>query len=172
MNSPSIGQETSSGFLYSVTALLLVSGIIVILDQATKYIVVSTLSLHEARPVIPGFFNLIHIRNTGAAFGILAGAEKWRHIFFQVVSVLALCGIVYLYKKSSHKTASLFWGSSLVFGGALGNLMGRISIGSVIDFLDVYIGQHHWPAFNVADSAITVGGLILAYYFLKSAPSN
>ncbi|OPL16216.1 MAG: hypothetical protein AVO38_09130 [delta proteobacterium ML8_D] len=151
----------------SLKSFLFVAFLIVLSDQATKAIIVYNLKLHEVIPVFQGFFNITYITNTGAAFGFLAGSDKWRHIFFQTISVVALGGLLYLYRSSPSRSYQFFWGTSLVFGGALGNLIDRIRHGSVIDFLDFYIGSYHWPAFNVADSAITIGGFLLAWHFLR-----
>lgn len=146
---------------------LLVGSTVLILDQASKSWVLDSLGLYQQLPVIPSFFNLTHVTNTGAAFGFMAGQEKWRHLFFQVVSVMALCGLFYVYVTANKKTYRLFWGCSLVFGGACGNLIDRLRFGHVVDFLDFHVGVYHWPAFNIADSAITVGGVILALHFLR-----
>ncbi|HDH98304.1 MAG TPA: signal peptidase II [Deltaproteobacteria bacterium] len=152
---------------FSIKSFLFVAFLIVLADQATKAMVVSNLHLHEVRPVLQGFFNITYITNTGAAFGFMAGSDKWRHIFFQIISVVALGGLIYLYRSSRSRSYQLFWGTSLVFGGALGNLIDRIRHRSVIDFLDFYAGSYHWPAFNIADSAITVGGVLLAWHFFR-----
>nr|HDN01140.1 signal peptidase II [Deltaproteobacteria bacterium] len=152
---------------FSIKSFLFVAFLIVLSDQTTKAIIVSNLNLHETRPVFQGFFNITYITNTGAAFGFLAGSDKWRHIFFQVISVVALAALLYLYKSSRSRGHQLFWGTSLVFGGALGNLIDRIRHRSVIDFLDFFLGSYHWPAFNLADSAITIGGVLLAWHFLR-----
>lgn len=152
---------------FSTKSFLFAAFLIVLADQATKSVVVSNLNLYEVKPVLEGFFNITYITNTGAAFGFMAGSDKWRHIFFQVISIVALCGLVYLYRSSHNRSYSLFWGISLVFGGALGNLIDRIRYRSVVDFLDFYVGRYHWPAFNIADSAITVGGVLLAWHFFR-----
>lgn len=152
---------------FSTKSFLFAAFLIVLVDQATKAVVVSNLNLYEVKPVLEGFFNITYITNTGAAFGFMAGSDKWRHIFFQIISIVALCGLVYLYRSSHNRSYSLLWGISLVFGGALGNLIDRIRYKSVVDFLDFYVGRYHWPAFNIADSAITVGGILLAWHFFR-----
>ncbi|PKN15637.1 MAG: signal peptidase II [Deltaproteobacteria bacterium HGW-Deltaproteobacteria-3] len=114
---------------------------VVVLDQATKALIMERFAMFELLPVIPGLFNLTYLTNTGAAFGMLAGAQTiWRQVFFVGVAVLAL-GVAI----------------GLIAGGAVGNLIDRLRFGAVVDFLDFYVGSHHWPAFNVADSAICVG---------------
>lgn len=136
--------------------------LVIILDQLSKLWIVGNFSLYESQQVISGFFNLTYLTNTGAAFGILAGkATWWRQAFFIGVAVVALGFIIYMYRRL--KDESVWYEVALAFiaGGAIGNLIDRVRLGSVVDFLDVYVGRHHWPAFNIADSAITVGVTIL-----------
>lgn len=139
----------------------LVAGATTAADLATKALVEATLNPFEARPVVDGLFNLVHARNPGAAFGILAGSPGLRVPLFIGITLLALAGIVWLYVKTERRLEGL--GLALVFGGALGNLVDRVRYGEVVDFLDVYWGTYHWPAFNVADSAIVVGAALLLY---------
>ncbi|MBW1860403.1 MAG: signal peptidase II [Deltaproteobacteria bacterium] len=116
---------------------------------------------------LPGFFNLTYIRNTGGAFGLLAGeASRLRVGLFLAVSSAALGIIFYLYTKIPPGRKWLDAGLALTFGGALGNLIDRLRFGEVVDFLDFHIGTMHWPAFNVADSAISVGVGIFCFYLL------
>lgn len=138
----------------------IVSLIVVALDQATKLHVDYHFDLYESVPVIPGLFSLTYIRNQGAAFGILAESSI-RVPFFISVSLLAMLAILWFLKTRHNSQRLGNLGLSLVFAGALGNLIDRIRLGEVIDFIDVYWRQHHWPAFNVADSAITVGVVLL-----------
>ncbi|MBI5328622.1 MAG: signal peptidase II [Deltaproteobacteria bacterium] len=143
--------------------LILVSITIVILDQLTKAIITSYLSLHQSIEVISGFFNIIYIRNPGAAFGLFSsGSESLRILFLTGVSIAALIAIFLVY-RSIKNNAAYSIALSLIAGGAVGNLIDRIRFGEVIDFLDVYIGRYHWPAFNVADSAITIGVFIAVF---------
>ena len=143
------------------------AAVIVALDQITKSAITTRFVLHEAYPVIPGFLNLVYVMNPGAAFGFLANAsETFRYVFFTGVTVLATGLIVYYLVKSHPRNLLLAGSLTLIFGGAVGNLIDRIRFGAVVDFLDVYIGASHWPAFNVADSAICVGvGLMLLAQF-------
>jgi len=141
---------------------------VVVLDQVTKWLMASSFSPHETKNIIDGIFNLTYITNTGAAFGILRGGERWRHIFFQLVSFLALGGLFYLYKTLERDSKLIFWGLALVFGGALGNLVDRLRYGYVVDFLDFHINGYHWPAFNIADSAITIGVSLLIFSLIIS----
>lgn len=149
--------------------------LVVVLDQASKYWIVSNFNLYETLPVIPGFFNLTYLTNTGAAFGILAGQPSaWRLAFFIGVAVVALVAIGFLYRRLREDSVWYEIALALVAGGALGNLIDRVRLGSVVDFLDVYIDVHHWPAFNVADSAITVGVTIFLVMnlFFENKPAG
>jgi signal peptidase II len=138
------------------------TGLIVLLDQITKFYVDSSMRLHESIPVIQGLFSITHVRNPGAAFGFLADASPlFRSIFFVAVTVLAIILVVHYIWKSRAEEPFLTFALSLILSGAVGNLIDRVRLGEVIDFLDVYIGSYHWPAFNVADSAISVGAVIL-----------
>ncbi len=131
---------------------------VVVLDQATKAWVLATFELHETVPVIPGWFHLTYIRNPGAAFGLFSGhAEAFRRPFFLVVTAVALAAILAILWRAPRGRPWLLTALGLVFGGAVGNLIDRVRWGEVVDFLDVFWKTHHWPAFNVADSAITVG---------------
>ncbi len=131
---------------------------VVSLDQVSKLWILNSFSLYESRELIPGFFSLTYLTNKGAAFGFLAGQTgAWRHYLFLILGAVALVVIVLAWVRMRH--AHTFYAISLplIGGGALGNLIDRVRLGSVVDFLDVYIGTYHWPAFNVADSAICVG---------------
>jgi signal peptidase II len=149
-----------------ITFVLIVVGIL-LADQVTKGLVTLRLSLHENLEIIPGFFNLTHIRNTGGAFGALAGeASRLRTGLFLAISCLALAIIFYLYAKTPPGKLWLDAGLAMTFGGALGNLTDRLRFGEVVDFLDFHIGTLHWPAFNVADSAISIGVGIFCFCLL------
>jgi signal peptidase II len=136
---------------------------ILILDQLTKLLVARLLPLYGVKPIIPGFFNLVHARNTGAAFSMFAGAPSTlRLVVFVGLALLMVGGLVYAYTKLKEDEVLTKWAYALICGGALGNLVDRLRLGEVIDFLDLYIGSYHWPAFNVADSGITIGACLLA----------
>lgn len=143
--------------------------IVAILDQLSKYVVVQNIKLGSGIEVIPGFFNLVHVLNRGAAFGVLnRGDISWQRWFFVGISLLALVVIFFMTRLSRPEERIQHIGLGLIFGGALGNLVDRLHLGMVIDFLDLYLGAYHWPAFNVADSAITIGAILLiASYYLK-----
>jgi len=143
--------------------------IVVVLDQFTKWQVARGMRLHESIAVIPDIFNMTYIRNSGAAFGILSGSQAgFRMVFFGVTSILALFLLGTIYARLSAGDRIGQASVALVFGGALGNLIDRVRIGEVIDLLDFSLLGYHWPAFNVADSAITVGvGLLIGHFFLQ-----
>ena len=137
------------------------------LDQASKYIVKASLSHGAGVPVIPGFFDLVHVHNRGAAFGFLNRPDQsWQTWMFAGASVLALAVILWILRRTPDQDVWTIAGLGLVLGGALGNLLDRVAQGYVIDFLDVYYRSWHWPAFNVADMAICigVGSLLLALW--------
>jgi signal peptidase II len=150
----------------------LVSGwlvVILVFDQLSKLIVDRSMPLHHTIPIIGGLFNLTYVRNTGAAFGIFAGShEAFRLPFLIVVSVLAIGFIFVMLKRLRASETGLITALALILGGAIGNLIDRLIHGEVIDFLDVYWSEYHWPAFNVADSCITVGVAITLYFLLTA----
>jgi signal peptidase II len=139
---------------------LWLTGLAVILDQASKLAIDASMQLYQSIELIP-FFNLTYVRNTGAAFSFLSEAGGWQRWFFAILaSIISIVLTVWLAKLKKHEilmAASL----SLILGGAIGNLIDRVLYGYVIDFLDIYYQSWHWPAFNVADSAITVGVILM-----------
>jgi signal peptidase II len=144
-----------------------IAALVAILDQAIKLLVLVRIPAYGSIVVIPGFFDLTHIYNTGGAFGFLAGKSSlFRHLFFLTASAVAMGMIVYLYLKTPREFLFLRSGLAMILGGAVGNVIDRIRLGKVVDFLDLYVKDLHWPAFNIADSAITVGILIFIYHLL------
>jgi signal peptidase II len=140
-------------------------GFIVLADQLTKYIVNRTMPLHYSIPIIDNFFSLTYIRNTGAAFGIFSGShEAFRLPFLIIVSLIAIGFIFTMLKRLRESETGLTIALAFILGGAIGNLIDRVIYGEVIDFLDVYWSNYHWPAFNLADSFITIGVCITVYY--------
>lgn len=126
--------------------------------------------MHESYAVINGFFNLVYVMNPGAAFGFLASASTtFRYVFFIGITCLAIVLIIYYLVKSKLGNIVTVLSLTLIFAGAVGNLIDRIRFGAVVDFLDVYIGTWHWPAFNVADSAITVGAILMIWEMIINA---
>ncbi len=138
-----------------------IAAVSILLDQLTKALILSSMALHQSIELFENFVHITYVRNPGAAFGILAD-NSLRLPFFILVSVVAALGILWYLKKEQGGNLRLQIGLGLIFSGALGNLIDRIRFTEVIDFIDVHWYQHHWPAFNVADSAICVGvGLLL-----------
>ena len=146
--------------------LLAVSALVLVLDQLTKIYIDRTMELHSSITVIEGFFNITYLRNKGAAFGILANSA-WRLPFFLLVSTIAVAVILVVIKRLRDDQVLNAASLSLIFSGALGNLIDRVRLGEVIDFLDVHWQGHHWPAFNIADSAICVGVFLLAIEMIQ-----
>jgi signal peptidase II len=131
---------------------------VICVDQASKLWVMDAFALYESRVIIPDLFNLTYLTNNGAAFSILAGQPAlWRQVFFIAAASAALIFIGIAQRSFGRRSGLYTVALALIAGGAIGNLIDRVRLGFVVDFLDVYIGQHHWPAFNIADSAITVG---------------
>lgn len=140
-------------------------------DQITKWLVQQHLALNESVPVIPGLFDLVHVSNLGAAFGFLNTTDiTWQRALFVAVTLLALAVISYMLAKAGDGETFLVWGLGLILGGALGNLVDRVRFGHVVDFLDFYVGDWHWPAFNVADIAITLGAFCLLISLYRKKP--
>lgn len=139
-------------------AAFLLLCVVIISDQLSKLWVLKKFALYESREVIPGLFSLTYITNRGAAFGFLNGEYGvWRHLFFVVVAVAALIFLWTAFRQFRDEGKLFGWAICLIAGGAIGNLIDRLRLGFVVDFLDFYVKGHHWPAFNIADSAITVG---------------
>ncbi|HWZ45271.1 MAG TPA: signal peptidase II [Candidatus Saccharimonadales bacterium] len=140
---------------------VLISVLVVSLDALTKGMVRSRIGFDQSVTVFPGFFDLTHLQNTGAAFSMFADGGRLTSIALIVFSCVAIAVIVYLLWKNGSDLNSTTVALALIAGGALGNLWERALRGSVTDFLDLYIGQQHWPPFNLADSAICVGAALL-----------
>jgi signal peptidase II len=150
----------------------LIAASVLLLDRVTKWAVAGNIALRDNISVIPGFFRLTHVENTGAAFGLFAeSSAQWKVGALVSFSILALIVVSALLWKNGHSLTTTTVGLSLILGGALGNLWDRMFAGHVVDFLDFYVGSYNWPAFNVADSAIVIGALLLVseIVFAKSA---
>jgi len=141
---------------------IIIAVLVVLLDRLTKALVAQRISLHDSVDVVPGLFRLTHVQNQGAAFGLFSDSpSEWKVAMLILFSVAALAVVSALLWKNGNALNATAIALSLVFGGALGNLWDRVASGRVIDFLDFYFGSHHWPTFNIADSAIVVGALLL-----------
>ena len=144
---------------------LAVSAAVIVIDQLTKQWVSQSLEFHQVVPMAP-YFNLVLAHNAGAAFSFLAGAGGWQRGFFVGIALIAAVAIVHLLRK--HHGQKIFsLALVLILGGALGNLIDRVRFGYVVDFLDFYVQSWHWPAFNVADMAITGGAALLIWDSMK-----
>lgn len=155
------GDHSPSGLRW-----LWLAGLVLVLDQITKAVLMDKLVAYQDVIALTGFFNLVHVHNTGAAFSLFANQPGWQRGFFGTVALIATVVILYLMRKTRGQT--LFSAAlALILGGAVGNLVDRVLYGHVIDFLDFYLGTWHWPAFNVADAAITLGAGLLIWDSLR-----
>lgn len=168
---------------FKVKLLLILAPAVFVLDQATKLAVLRWIELGSRIPIIPGFFDLVHFRNTGAAFGMLAGVRDGLRVpFFYAVAVVAVIALAWLYRSLKDDERLMPVALALVFGGIAGNILDRLRLGSVVDFLSIHIGNAvldftlfgrsvhwtlEWPAFNVADSAITIAMVLLVISALR-----
>jgi len=145
------------------------------LDRLTKWIVETRLSFTDTYKVIPGFFDIVRSENRGVAFGIFNdSASELRTALLVALSLAAVIGVGFMLRKAHHMDAAPLWALSLIMGGAAGNLFDRMARGRVTDFLELYIGDYHWPTFNVADSAIVIatGLLVVDLFRPKSKVAN
>lgn len=146
---------------------LLIALIVLVLDQWTKHLAVANLVMYEPVPVMP-YFNLMLAHNTGAAFSFLADAGGWQRWFFVGLTAVITVVLVFWLYRLPPKQKLLPLALTLVIGGAIGNVYDRMMYGYVVDFIDWYVGTQHWPAFNIADSAICIGaGLLILDSFFK-----
>lgn len=155
--------------------VLIVAAIVVLLDQATKWYVRQTVGLYQSIAVIASLFHITHVRNSGGAFSLFAGSSSaFRLPFFLLVSIIAIVVLLYFVSKVEPRQWLLLFALGGILGGALGNLVDRIVAGEVTDFLDFHWHGYSWPAFNVADSCITTGMLILLVHSLlvRDAPES
>ena len=147
--------------------LAIVAGLVLLLDQLSKSVIIQYVPLYHQIQVIPGIFNITHILNPGGAFGFLANSSYLlRYALFIGATILAIGLIIYFYRSVPPTHPWLATALALICGGAIGNLIDRLRWGKVVDFLDFYLQQWHWPAFNVADSAISVGMVIFVYHLV------
>ncbi|MES2561338.1 MAG: signal peptidase II [Pseudomonadota bacterium] len=148
------------------TKWLVIAVVVVALDQLAKFVITRSFTLHESLE-ITSFFNLVLVYNQGAAFSFLSDAGGWQRIFFTMIALVASVWITWL--LSRHAAQTLFClALSLILGGAVGNVIDRIVIGAVVDFFDFHAYGVHWPAFNVADAAISCGAALLIWDAFKT----
>lgn len=143
--------------------LFLLAALILVLDQTSKFIVCRIILPGGSSPVIKNIFHLTHVQNQGAAFGLFPNQT----LFFIGITLFTILLILFFHQRISKEGSSLSWALGLILGGAIGNLIDRIRLKAVIDFLDFSLKGHHWPSFNIADSAITVGAVILLFSVFK-----
>jgi signal peptidase II len=141
--------------------------IVVLIDQVSKWLASSQIPPHHILSVIPGFFNIVLVKNRGMAFGLLNQAHSELSSLFLLAAMIAAIGAILFFFWIKKDQLWLTIGLSLILGGAVGNLIDRIQLGYVIDFLDFFVSGYHWPAFNMADSAVTVGTLWLLFNVIK-----
>jgi signal peptidase II len=143
------------------------SALVIIFDQLTKWLMSNWLDLYETVAVVP-YFNLTLAHNYGAAFSFLASAGGWQRWFFTLLAVVVSIVLIVWMKRLKAQARLEAISLALILGGAIGNVIDRVVHGYVIDFLDVYVGSYHWPAFNIADSAICVGAVLLIFDSFRS----
>lgn len=167
-------KTTINGIINNKKYLLFLTVIPLIIDIITKNLIKSKLMLYDAVPVIDGFFNIVYVLNPGAAFSFLHDMnESYRRLFFITVTIIAIFVVLYIFAREKSKINTA--GFALILSGAIGNLIDRIIIGKVVDFLDFYYKTYHFPAFNVADSCITVGVALIIIdilFFSKKRDNN
>ena len=150
---------------------LWISAVAFILDQWSKYAVMDSMTLYQSIQVLP-FFNLTYVHNYGAAFSFLDSAGGWQRWFFTGIAIAVSSVILWWLKQSSRSQKMLPIAFSFILGGALGNVYDRLVHGYVIDFLDFYVNNYHWPAFNIADSAIFIGAALLILDMVKNSDKS
>ncbi len=143
-------------------------------DFYKKALIQDNFLLYQPVPVVEGFLNITYVENPGAAFGIMSDMDPlFRSIFFGVVSVLAVTIVLYIYFKHPENSNLIRNASAMILGGAIGNMTDRVRFGKVVDFIDIYWGEYHWPAFNIADMAISIGvGLFLLDMFINKEKTD
>ncbi len=152
---------------------LLIAVLVVVFDRISKWLVSSHITLHDSISVVPGFFRFTHVENRGAAFGLFSDSPaQWKVAALVLFSLIALAIVSALLWKNSHAMTSTGIGLALILGGAVGNLWDRLADGQVVDFLDFSVAGYHWPAFNLADSAIVLGACLLVAEILFSKPAR
>ena len=155
--------------------LFFVSGVLIVMDQYTKLMVSLHIPLNYSVKVVEGFFSFTHIRNSGVAFGLFANQQsEYKALMFIAISTIAIIAILVIFHQTPKEKKMVQTGLILIFSGAIGNLIDRILHGEVIDFVDFFINRHHFPAFNIADSCITVGVIMMVIdlFFGEAGPDS
>lgn len=154
-------QTVPSNWRQSGVAMLWLSGLVVLLDQVTKQWILNNVAYMSERIQVLPFFDIIHVRNFGAAFSFLSDQGGWQKFLFVSLALLISAGLGYLLRRQPKSMKRVNIAFALIIGGAIGNVIDRIWLGSVVDFIDFYYGSYHWPAFNIADSAIVLGAITM-----------
>lgn len=150
-----------------------VAAFVIVLDQATKWVLLASVELHDSIPVFEGWLSIVHVRNPGAAFSVFATAPEWfRGPFFLVMTIVAVAVLVTTVVRLDAEDRFLSTALGGVLGGAVGNLIDRLLYGEVIDFIDVHWREYHWPAFNVADSSISIAVVALVLHSFVAGRAN
>ncbi|MGP8153426.1 MAG: signal peptidase II [Smithella sp.] len=148
----------------NIIIFILGTAFVIALDQITKAAIMAKFFIHESYAVINGFFNLVYVMNPGAAFGFLANSSAiFRYVFFIGITAVVILLIIYYIAKSKSQNMPTVISLTLIFAGAVGNLIDRVRFGAVVDFLDFYVRTWHWPAFNVADLSISLGAVLMIW---------
>lgn len=148
---------------------LWLSALVVALDQATKLWILNNVTYMVDRIEVLPFFNIIHVRNFGAAFSFLSDQAGWQKFLFVILALGISTALAFMLRRQNKNMVRINIAFALIIGGALGNVIDRIWLGSVVDFLDLYYGSYHWPAFNIADSAIVLGAITMVLDSLLAA---
>ena len=144
------------------------AALVALLDRLTKWIVEARVGFFDTYKVIPGFFDIVHSQNRGVAFGMFNDSgPEWRTLLLGAISLGAVIAVAAMLWRPQKLDRLSMWGFTLILGGAAGNVYDRLVFGRVTDFLELYIGDWHWPTFNVADSAITIGSCLLVLELLR-----
>jgi len=151
---------------------LLLSAIVIVLDYVTKHFALANLQPYHPIPFIEGFWNWMLAFNTGAAFSFLSDAGGWQRWFFAALAITISSGLIFWLSRIPRNDWRQALPFALIIGGALGNLVDRIRYGHVVDFIDWYWREHHWPAFNIADAAIVGGAIALALFGFTNKPAH
>lgn len=154
-------QTVPSNWRQSGVAMLWLSGLVVLLDQVTKQWILNNVAYMSERIQVLPFFDIIHVRNFGAAFSFLSDQGGWQKFLFVSLALLISVGLGFMMRRQPKSMKRVNIAFALIIGGAIGNVIDRIWLGSVVDFLDFYYGSYHWPAFNIADSAIVLGAITM-----------
>ena len=153
--------------------LFLVSNALILIDQYTKFLVNTHIPLYYSIKVIDDFFNLTHVRNPGVAFGLFADQDsEYKVLVFILISSLAILAILVIYHQTPDDKKMARTGLIMIFSGAIGNLIDRIAYQEVVDFVDIYFGNYHWPAFNFADACITIGVAFMILDLFQGEPEQ